>query len=904
MEAVSNITQPAPVLLVVDDDREVRLTTVMILERAGYTVLQGASAADALTIAREHRPDLVLLDVMLPDGDGREVSRQLKTDPELAGIFVVLLSGLKISPADQASGLTEALADGYILRPVSAPVLRGWVESFLRLRAAQDQAEHYRQLFEAESDAVFLIDNETGQILEANRAATLLYGYSLAELLTKKNTDLSAEAAETRRVTQESPVRADQIVTIPLRFHRKKDGQVFPVEITGRFFSWRGRSVHLVAIRDITSRRQMEESLRQSEERLDFALKATNDGLWDWNLTNNRAYFSPQYYLMLGYQPDEFAANYDNWRRLIHPDDLPRCETVIQASLAAGHGYETEFRMRAKNGEWKWILGRGRVMAVDDRNVPVRMVGTHVDITDRKQAEAALRENEERFRLLFERLPLGYQSLDAEGRFIEVNQAWLDTLGYEREEVIGHWFGEFVTPPYVEAFRQRFPQFKETGEVHNEFEMRHKDGSIIHVAFDGKIGYDREHHFKQTHCILRDITERKLAEAEREKMEAQTRQIQKAESLSRMAGAIAHHFNNQLAAVMGYLELTMLHISPSPEELTRNLTQAMAAAHRAAEVSSLMLTYLGQTPDRTESLDLSEVCAKSMSIIQAAMPKNVTLQTDWPAPGPIISANAGRLQQLLTNLVTNSWEAMNDRPGQIDLRIKTVAPVDISPANRFPLDWQPQHPTYACLEVTDTGSGIAGPDIEKLFDPFFSTKFTGRGLGLAAVLGIVRSISGVVTVESQPGRGSVFRLFFPVLEQAVSPPPHKSALLPPANGGLVLLVEDEEMVRQMAAKMLDRLGFSVLTARDGVEAVDMFRQHQAEIRCVLCDLTMPRMDGWETLAALRQLSPDLPVVLASGYDEAYVMANPHPEYPQAFLGKPYQLKSMSAAIIQALTKDR
>jgi two-component system cell cycle sensor histidine kinase/response regulator CckA len=234
-----------------------------------------------------------------------------------------------------------------------------------------------------------------------------------------------------------------------------------------------------------------------------------------------------------------------------------------------------------------------------------------------------------------------------------------------------------------------------------------------------------------------------------------------------------------------------------------------------------------------------------------------------------------------------------------------VFPTEIPAVYRFPIGWQPQDHAYACLEVVDAGCGIADKDIENLFDPFFSSKFTGRGLGLSVVIGIVRPHSGVVTVESEPGRGSIFRVFIPVSEEEVPQQPEKAAKSPEfEGGGTVLLVDDEEMVREMAAAMLARLGFTVLEAKDGVEAVEVFRQRQDEIRCVLSDLTMPRMNGWETLTALRNIVPDLPVILASGYNEAQVMAGDHPQLPQVFLGKPYNLKGLSDAMSQALVNRK
>jgi CheY-like chemotaxis protein len=292
-------------------------------------------------------------------------------------------------------------------------------------------------------------------------------------------------------------------------------------------------------------------------------------------------------------------------------------------------------------------------------------------------------------------------------------------------------------------------------------------------------------------------------------------------------------------------------------------------------------------------------------MFQAIMPGNVVLETDLPSPGPVISTTSDYIQQVLTNMVTNAWEAFGNSRGSVHLTVKTVTTAEIPAAHRFPIGWQPQDHAYACLEVTDAGGGIADEDIEKIFDPFFSSKFTGRGLGLAVVVGIVKAHGGVITVESEPGRGSSFRVFLPVSAEEILRQPDKAAQpLAIEGGGTILLVEDEEMVRDMAKRMLTRMGFAVLEAKDGVEAVEVFRQRQNEISCVLCDLTMPRMNGWETLTALRKLAPDIPVILASGYDEAHAMAGDHPELPQVFLGKPYMLKGLSEAISNALVSKK
>jgi len=222
-------------------------------------------------------------------------------------------------------------------------------------------------------------------------------------------------------------------------------------------------------------------------------------------------------------------------------------------------------------------------------------------------------------------------------------------------------------------------------------------------------------------------------------------------------------------------------------------------------------------------------------------------------------------------------------------------------ANCYPTLWKPQDCAYACLELADTGCGIAGKDIENVFDPFFTSKFTGRGLGLAVVMGIVRTHAGAVAVESQLGRGSTFSVFLPLDAEAVPKRPDNTSQAGIFDHkGTVLLVEDEEMVRHMASAILKRLGFTVLEAKDGVQAVEVFRERRDEIRCVVCDLTMPRMDGWETLAALRKIEPHIPVVLASGYSQSQVMSGDRSDWPHVFLGKPYTLKAISEAIARAL----
>ena len=532
------------------------------------------------------------------------------------------------------------------------------------------------------------------------------------------------------------------------------------------------------------------------------------------------------------------------------------------------------------------------------------------ELKERKRIDEALRESEERYKALFDRSLDCVYVHDFAGNFIDANDAALNLLGYKREELPSLNFAALLSDDQMPRALQALQEILDNGFQKNMtgYRMKRKNGDSVYVeTIASSILHEGIPYAIQG--IARDITGRKQAEAYKEMMEKQNRQLQKSESLGRMAAAIAHHFNNRLGVVIGNLEMAMKEL-PKGASTHQTLTKAMQSAWTAADMSGLMLTYLGQAHEKREPLDLSYSCRKILPILEAAMPENVILETDFSSPGPVINSNPDYMQQTLTNLLTNAWEAIGKKTGSISLSVKTVSPAEIPTAHRFPIDWQPQDSTYACLEVTDTGSGIEDKDIEKLFDPFFTDKFTGLGMGLPVVFGIVNSHKGVITIDSKPGRGSTFRIFFPLSEEALpqpqtaendrnvtisSPSPGKME-----EGGTVLVIEDEEVLRTMTGTMLESFGFSVLQAKDGVEALEVFGKHQSEIKFVISDLTMPRMNGWETLTALRKLQPDIPVILASGYDKAHVMEGDHPELPQAFLAKPYNLKALRAAISRAL----
>ena len=392
------------------------------------------------------------------------------------------------------------------------------------------------------------------------------------------------------------------------------------------------------------------------------------------------------------------------------------------------------------------------------------------EMAERKQTADALQRSEERYRSILLASPDDITIVDQEGRIVMVSPVALSMFGCKEEkDFLGLQVTDFLVPEDRERALAQIA-LKRQGVTTNATEYRglRPDGGTLYIEVNSEFIRDAAGTPTGMVVIVRDITERKQTEAEQARLEAQNQQLQKAESLGRMAGAIAHHFNNQLQAVMMSLDLAMSDL-PKNAAAVENMKSALQSAQKAAEVSGLMLTYLGLTTAHRETRDLSAMSSQGLPLLRALMPQSIVFQTEMPAPGPVIRADPNQIQHILTNLVTNAWESCPDARGTVRLSVKTVPAAEIAATHRFPIDSEPQDTTYACIEVADSGCGIADTEIEKIFDPFYSRKFTGRGMGLAVVLGLTRTHDGIVTVESEQGRGSVFRVFLPVVAAGIAP---------------------------------------------------------------------------------------------------------------------------------------
>ena len=494
------------------------------------------------------------------------------------------------------------------------------------------------------------------------------------------------------------------------------------------------------------------------------------------------------------------------------------------------------------------------------------------DITQRKEMQDALRDSEEKYRSMYTNAPLSYQSLDVEGNFLDVNPMWLRTLGWSRDEVIGKPYADFLHSNWQPHFEQNFANFKKMGFINGvEFKIRHKNGHYLDISFNGCIGTTPEGEFKQTYCVFEEITARKKEEAIRLELEAQVRQKFKMEAVGVMAGGIAHNFNNNLAIILGNVELARTKV-PAGNEGLELLENAEAAIQRSRELVTQILAYSRDEVRDKIPIHVPLLLEETFKLLRAAIPSSVDLQlhVSDKCGDATFNADSSSIQETLINLCNNAVQAMNEK-GTLILKLDRVALT----APDIPAQFEGPAGTYIRLSVSDDGCGMPEATKEKIFDPFYTTKAVGEGtgLGLSTVLGIVNQHDGLIKVQSTLGQGSTFDLYFPILEASVLKPVDSGrSPAGPLGTERVLFVDDEEMLVRIGERVLVGAGYRVTTATDGEEALELVREDPQRYDLVVTDQTMPGLTGMELSAKVREIQPKLPVILVSGYSSEITSA--------------------------------
>jgi PAS domain S-box-containing protein len=516
----------------------------------------------------------------------------------------------------------------------------------------------------------------------------------------------------------------------------------------------------------------------------------------------------------------------------------------------------------------------------------------------RQAAEEALAASERQYRNTIDSMAEGIHVIDRDMRIVLINEPfrqWCRQLGLGELRLGQDVFETFpflprkVLDEYREVFR--------TGKVliSEEPTMVGKTEVITETR---KIPIMENGSVTRVVTAVRDITQTRRAEGERSRLEAQVQQTRKLDSLGVLAGGIAHDFNNLLMAILGHTDMVLADLVPE-SPIRESLLEIELACHRATDLCRQMLAYAGLGRRTLEPIDLTQLVRETSHLLHISISKKARLLSHLEEDIPAVEADPSQIRQVLVNLVVNASEAIGESEGTIALATGVVAGSDISLRESL-LSPPPSASSFVYIEVADTGCGMTPETQARIFDPFFTTKFAGRGLGLAAVQGIVRQHGGTIGVRSAPGKGTTFRVLFPASARTAAAPARTPAVEPWQGRGTILVVDDDELARTVAGKMVERCGFQTLVAADGHEAVRLYREHAEEIVCVLLDLTMPQMDGVETHRELRRIRDGVPTLVASGYTEEEILRRFAGEHLAGAIAKPYQMAALSAKLRQVL----
>ncbi|PCJ53079.1 MAG: hypothetical protein COA70_10485 [Planctomycetota bacterium] len=724
-----------------------------------------------------------------------------------------------------------------------------------------------------------------------------------------------------------------------------------------RWFRTKGEAIrdeHGVAvrvtgsIRDIHQRYEVAKQLRRSEERFAFAVAGSQEGIWDWDIVTGEMWWSPRLKELIGYKNSEIQSSRAKLYELMHLEDTEPTRQAAEETIDAGRNFDVRYRLMCKSGEYRWFRSRGQAVR-NEEGVIARASGSLTDIhhevvAAEETAQRAIRLTKQRqcildlasdpllagdglraacmriteltcevlnigrcSVLLMEQGGLNLRSIDL---FVAAKQEHFCGVVLEAGG-LPNFFAEVEksrvivsSNPMEDARFDDFPRnYIKDRKVRSIMEVPvRRGGKLVGLVgisdtTDHRDWKEDEIDFglgiAQQVARLLDQADALEAEEKQRDMERQMLHAQKMESLGLMAGGIAHDFNNLLVGILGNADLLQKSLPEGSHEVDL-VGEIESASQRAAELCQQMLAYSGHSRHVISRFDLTDLVAEMIQLLRITVSKDAVLHFEPGEKLPLIEGDPSQIRQVIMNLILNASESLNDGQGDIHIQI------DFMPGGCTPAKHGINVPTpgpYLCLKIKDNGCGMSDEMLERIYDPFFSTKFKGRGLGLASVLGIVRGHHGGIQVSSEIDKGTLFRLCLPIAtEQSLPIETQFPAIGNWKGSGLVLLVDDDETVLQLGQEMLSRLGFEVISTTDGSEALEKFTQHGEDLALVLLDLTMPGLSGEEVYAGMQDLDASIPVIMSSGYTEQDVALRLGDRGLRGFLQKPYTLDQLQAQI--------
>ena len=880
--------QPVPIrLLVVEDDPADAELILAALDRAGVPVR--AETVDGLEDVRRRLDsgglDVIVADYRLRGWRGTDVLGMVRE--RALEIPVILVTGsLGEEFADVC--IREGAADFVLKHRLGRlPTAVRRASELKRARAERAAAlEHARMLSVAidQSPAAVFITDTMGRIEYVNRRFTEITGYTREEaegqnprLLRSGKTPADVYERLWSTVREGRPWRAEML-------NRRKSGELYWSHVSISPVRDRDGVVQrFVAVHeDVSERRWAEQAIREREERLRQIAENIREVFWvvaaDYS---EMLYISPAYEEIWGRSCRSLYEDPSSFMDAIHPDDRPRVIGSITQVRSGEDAGGVEFRVIQPGGAERWV--RAHTAAVlDEQGEVYRISGVALDITQRQEAEERLRESEQRFRRLTD-ASFDVIVVSSEGIIREVNRGFARTLGYAPEEVIGRPILDIVAEESREEVRRRVES-----EIEGSYEatLLHESGRRLLMEITAKSHAVQGRPGRIT--ALRDVTERRA-------LEAQLRQAQKLEAVGRLAGGVAHDFNNVLTVILSEIQLLQRQEAPKAEAVAQAHQEIELAAKRAAGLTRQLLTFSRRDVVQPEVLDPLEVLGALRGMLRRVIGEDLSLEVVVGDEVGDIRMDRGHLEQVIVNLVVNARDAM-PQGGELRIEVQNVT-IDDAHADRHP---EARPGRYVMIAVSDTGTGMSPAVREKLFEPFFTTKPTGKGtgLGLATSYGIVSEQGGHFGVYSEEGVGTTMRVYLPISTEGRAAEASAGAQEEPAApmNGSVLVVEDDPGVRRSAVRALERLGCTVVAAAGPQEALELLEAGELRPDLVFTDVVMPEMTGGELAARIQELMPDAKVLFTTGYTSDMAFRHQLLDEQAEVLTKPYTLGDLAKKV--------
>ncbi len=756
------------------------------------------------------------------------------------------------------------------------------------MKPLPDGEEYYRLLFDLTPLPTFVYDQETFAFLNVNRAALEWYGYSLEEFLSLQVSELISPERFERLQAELKKNRQLPLIQESLQ-HRRKSGEWADVEVSAYTVEFQGRMSRLVIVNDITERVKSEARLRQAEEFYHTLFDNLPLPAWvyDWDslmfLDVNQAAINGY-----GYSREEFLR-------------MPITEIRTPEEGAELLKHFKKLSDEPENSQpplkhWRHITKRGEAIDVEVDTFPISF-GNHDanivianNITERRKLEQGLRESLRRFREIYETASEGIFIADFQGNLLSFNDSVVRLMGYTREELTHKNIRDLMPPEDFEYVNMIVNRDLKDARDNTMYEAScvDKSGKRFLVEFSASLVFENGKAIGMQ-GIGRDVTERK-------RLEEQLLKIQKLEALGRLAGEVAHSFNNSLTVIQGFTTL-LKRSDPGTEKQKKYLENIYQAGEDAARLTAQLLAFSRKQITEPERLNLNEVLIGMGDMLRVALGEGITLEM-FPAPDlETIESDQSQLRQVLMNLVLNARDAMPDG-GSILISTKVVCSASdpnlskTNPASR-----------YVKLTVADTGTGMTSQTQRHLFEPFFTTKPEGQGtgLGLFTAYGIVKQSGGFIEVSSQLGKGAQFDLYFPVSEEKKSSTVvHKESGENSTGSGAILLVEDEPVVRSLVTEILTDCGYRVVTARNGKEALTFVQENKVALDLILTDVKMPGMDGVTLARLVTELNPAIKILFMSAYTEETAAIQHELRNGRQFIQKPFIPENLLRKIQESL----